>query len=181
MNRKPELNDFPHKTFEKLRFVDTDRQGHVNSSVFNTMLETGRAEILYNPNQSLAAENCSFVIAHLNLDFLAEITWPGQIDIGTKVTRIGRSSIDMEQAVYQNGRCAATAKTTIVHVNNSTRRSHPLGELAISALSTFCLTENELKEDEKRTKSRLNCAPGIIETKPGFDDQMEIVDVPRKL
>ena len=61
----PLLADFPRRTFEKLRYSDTDRQGHVNNAVFSTMLETGRVEILCDPARPLYAEGCAFVIASL--------------------------------------------------------------------------------------------------------------------
>jgi len=137
MNTMPELSQFPHKTYEKLRYVDTDRQGHVNNSVFASMLETGRVEIFYNPDKPLAADGCSFVIASLHLDLHREITWPGRVDIGTRVSNIGRSSVNIEQALFQDGVCTATAKTVIVQVNNTTRRSHPLNDAAIVLLSSF--------------------------------------------
>ena len=36
------LDQFPLRTRDKLRYADTDRQGHVNNAVFATFLETGR-------------------------------------------------------------------------------------------------------------------------------------------
>lgn len=39
--------DFSLLTTDKIRYSDTDRQGHVNNAVFSTFLETGRAERLY--------------------------------------------------------------------------------------------------------------------------------------
>jgi hypothetical protein len=55
----PDLDQFPSRTYEKLRYADTDRQGHINNAVFATMLETGRVEVLYNPSQPLtSAERC---------------------------------------------------------------------------------------------------------------------------
>ena len=56
------IDDFALRTYEKLRYVDTDRQGHVNNAVFASMLETGRVELLYNPDRSLADPEGSFVI-----------------------------------------------------------------------------------------------------------------------
>jgi len=67
------LSDFPLKTYDKVRYADTDRQGHVNNSVFSTFLETGRVEILYDRERPLLAEGDSFVIASLQVSFLAEI------------------------------------------------------------------------------------------------------------
>jgi len=131
------LTDYPLQTYEKLRYADTDRQGHVNNAVFSTMLETGRVELLYAPGSPLFAEGCAFVIASLYLDFHGEITWPGQVDIGTRVSNIGRSSVTLEQGVFQDQQCVASAQTVIVQMNESTRRSHPLNEMALSRLGAL--------------------------------------------
>ena len=81
--------DFPLVTTCRLRYADTDRQGHVNNAVFAEMLEVGRTELLYDPASPLAAPGCAFVIARLTLDFRAELTWPGDVVIGTKVASLG--------------------------------------------------------------------------------------------
>ncbi|MCM8612949.1 thioesterase family protein [Accumulibacter sp.] len=131
------IDDFALRTYEKLRYADTDRQGHVNNAVFASMLETGRVELLYNPDRPLADEQCSFVIARLTLDLHAEITWPGRVDIGTRAARIGRSSITLEQGLFQNGQRAATASTVIVQVNDTTRRSQPFSAIARQAFASL--------------------------------------------
>ncbi|WP_343068673.1 hypothetical protein [Kaustia mangrovi] len=43
------LDDFPLRTSDKLRYADTDRQGHVNNAVFATFMETGRVAFLHDP------------------------------------------------------------------------------------------------------------------------------------
>lgn len=91
------LEAFPFQTFDKVRYADTDRQGHVNNAAFSTFLETGRVEFLYNPQDPLAAEGASFVIANLSLTFLSEIIWPGRVDIGTGVAKVGNSSLRLFQ------------------------------------------------------------------------------------
>ena len=130
-----ELDQFPVKTYEKLRYADTDRQGHVNNAIFSTMLETGRVEILYDPDRPLASPNCAFVIASQHLNFHSEVNWPGRVDIGTRVAKVGRSSITLEQALFQDDRTPATATTVIVQMNDATRRSEPLKDAAIERLS----------------------------------------------
>jgi acyl-CoA thioester hydrolase len=69
------------------------------------------------------------------LNFVSEITWPGRIEIGTGVKHIGRSSVTLEQALFQDGRCAATATTVIVQMNETTRRSQPLDDAAKAFLA----------------------------------------------
>ena len=137
METRPTLEQFALKTYDKLRYGDTDRQGHVNNAVFATMLETGRVEVLYNPDRPLWSEGCSFVIVNLNVNFLAEITWPGRVEIGSRVAKIGRSSITIEQALFQDGRCVGTAETVVVQMNDAEKRSHPLSEWAVSQLESL--------------------------------------------
>ena len=128
------IDDFSRVYTDKLRYRDTDRQGHVNNAVFSTFFETGRVEILYSRDEPLYSKGCSFVIASIKLDFLNEMSWPGEIQIGTSVKRVGRSSLSLFQGLFQNGDSAALAETVIVHVNNLTRKSQPLSEEAVRRL-----------------------------------------------
>lgn len=134
------LEDFPFQAFDKVRYADTDRQGHVNNAVFSTFLETGRVEFLYAPQNPLTAENASFVIANINLNLVAEARWPGNIDIGTGVTKVGNSSLSLYQSLFQDGRCVATAETVIVQMDESTRRSSPLEEKTKAFLAQYLLS-----------------------------------------
>ncbi|WP_428642914.1 acyl-CoA thioesterase [Roseibium sp.] len=128
----PDIDAFPITTQDKLRYADTDRQGHVNNAVFATFLETGRVELLF--RDRLAEEGTAFVIARLELDFLSEINWPGSVEIGTAVLEVGRSSFKLFQKVFQDGRPVAQAVTVIVQMNEATRKSHPLGDRALQRL-----------------------------------------------
>jgi acyl-CoA thioester hydrolase len=89
--------DFPCLIREKVRYSDTDRQSHVNNVLFAVFFEAGRVELLFNYGDVLE-EGCSFVLARSEIDFLRELNWPGHVTIGTRVHRLGRSSISIEQA-----------------------------------------------------------------------------------
>jgi acyl-CoA thioester hydrolase len=132
-----DIADYPLKTYDKIRYGDTDRQGHVNNAVFATFLESGRVEILYDAGNPLADPGCAFVIAQLVLNFRAEVKWPGSVEVGTRVASVGRSSIRMEQALFQDGRCVATAETAIVQMDETTRRSSALSAGAVARLSAL--------------------------------------------
>ena len=138
--------DYTLWTYEKLRYADTDRQGHVNNAVFATMLETGRVELLYDPDAPLHSEGCAFVIASLHLDFLTEITWPGNVDIGSRVATVGRSSVTIEQGLFQDGLCAATAHTVVVQVNVRTRRSQSLPDSTVQRFSELMIPIAETRK-----------------------------------
>jgi len=129
------LDGYALRTFDTLRYGDTDRQGHVNNAVFSTFLESGRVALLYNPDAQWADPEAAFVIARLVLDFRDEVNWPGRIDIGTRVASVGRSSLTLHQGLFQDGRCVATAETVIVHMDETTRRSKPLSDTAVRCLN----------------------------------------------
>jgi acyl-CoA thioester hydrolase len=122
------LDTFPAKTFDKLRYGDTDRQGHVNNAVFATLFETGRVSVFHDPARPLLKPGFSFVIARIAIDYRAEIFWPGTVEIGTAVKSIGNSSVTFYQALFQSQKCVAAAESVVVQVDGATRRSAILGE-----------------------------------------------------
>ncbi|MGA1350976.1 MAG: acyl-CoA thioesterase [Burkholderiaceae bacterium] len=82
-------------------------------------------------------------MVNLNLDLQGEIRWPGEVEIGTCVSKIGNSSITFYQRVFQNGVCVASAESVVVQMNTTTRKSQALSEITRTALSAF------LRQSEK--------------------------------
>jgi acyl-CoA thioester hydrolase len=121
----PRPEDFPHRTVETIRFSDHDRQNHVNNAVFATFFESGRVIILYGEEYGLSVPGASFVLAHLSIDFLAEMRWPGEVEVGTAIAGVGSASLRVEQALFVNGVCVATAENTLVRVDKNTHRPLP--------------------------------------------------------
>jgi acyl-CoA thioester hydrolase len=138
---RTDLTAYPLRTRQQLRYADTDRQGHVNNAVFAVLLESGRVEVLYNEARPLADKNCAFVIARMEIDFRAELRWPGEVEIATAVGRVGSSSLELSQALFQNNECAAVAKSVIVQMNETTRRSHPLTDSTRDLLATWLVQD----------------------------------------
>jgi acyl-CoA thioester hydrolase len=121
----PRPEDFPHRAVQTIRFSDLDRQDHVNNAVFVTFFEAGRVVILYNEEYGLRGPGASFVLAHLSIDYLGEIRWPGEVEIGTAIAAVGNSSLRVHQALFVNGVCVATAENTLVRVDKETHRPLP--------------------------------------------------------
>jgi acyl-CoA thioester hydrolase len=118
----PALTDFPVRTIEKLRFVDTDRHGHITNTVFAACCQNARMELLYDSKRVPTPPDTQFVIAKLVLEFRAEMHWPGTVEIGTRVDRVGRSSITLAQGLFVAGRCVATAESIVALMDARTRR-----------------------------------------------------------
>jgi len=133
------VESFPARTYDKLRYGDTDRQGHINNAVFATLFETGRVSVFHDPAQPILQPGRSFVLARIIIDYKAELFWPGNVEIGTAVKAIGNSSVTFVQALFQAGKCAATAECVVVQVDGATRRSAPLDEAAKARLAALMI------------------------------------------
>jgi acyl-CoA thioester hydrolase len=124
-------------TQDKLRYNDTDRQGHVNNAVYATLFETGRVGFVEAAREQVAGVGSEFVVARVVIDFRAELHYPGIVDIGTSVRSIGRSSIVLAHAVFKDGRCAASGESVLVQLDTVTRRSAPLAATMVAWLQPF--------------------------------------------
>jgi acyl-CoA thioester hydrolase len=128
------IGEYPIRSTEKLRFADTDCNGHISNAVFAVCCQNARMEVLSDANRAPVPTGAHFVIARLQLDFLGEMHWPGTVEIGTRVEHIGRSSIVLMQALFLRGRCVARAKSIVVLIDAATRRATPLPGRLIDAL-----------------------------------------------
>ena len=125
------LSDFTFQSQQQLRFSDTDAVGHVNNAVFATLFEAGRVEVLFGAQYPKLSPGTQFVIAKLTIDFLGELNWPGDVMIGSTISRVGNSSFDLYQGMFLGEKCVSTCQSVIVVMDETTRRSTPLpSELA---------------------------------------------------
>jgi acyl-CoA thioester hydrolase len=131
------LDDYPIRTSEKLRFADTDRNGHITNSVFAVCCQNARMELLCDPRRVPVPSNTQFVVARLLLEFRAEMHWPSIVEVGTRIDRIGRSSVTLGQALFISDDCVATCHSVVVLIDASTRRSTSLPAETASALQVL--------------------------------------------
>jgi acyl-CoA thioester hydrolase len=113
---------------EKIRFSDTDMIGHVNNVAFAALIESGRVGFTRGGVLDGLPKEMLVVMARIELDYRAELHWPAEVDIGSRLLRIGRSSFSIGNGVFHGPKCAATSVTTLVVINRETRRSSAIPE-----------------------------------------------------
>jgi acyl-CoA thioester hydrolase len=131
------LNDYTFFHQDSIRYGDTDRQGHVNNAMFIRFFESIRTALLYHPLNPMHDLNCGFVIADIHVQFINEIHWPGNVELGLRLVKIGNSSLIFEEAIFQHGILCATATSVVVHISLETKRSTPLSSLKKSELERY--------------------------------------------
>jgi acyl-CoA thioester hydrolase len=140
MSSKPKtmtLDQYPKRITEKLRYCDTDRQGHINNAVYSTLCESGRVGFLYDEAQPFVQIGTQFVIVKLEINFIEEMNWPGDVIIGSGVSRIGRSSFSLVQGIFRGNNCMATSDSVIVLLDEKKRKSTPLSQVTVDALMSL--------------------------------------------
>ena len=64
------------------------------------------------------------ISAGMTVSFLAESHWPGQVELGTGVLKIGSSSLTVGSGAFKDGVCIAAAEMTVVRLRGKT--PHPI-------------------------------------------------------
>jgi acyl-CoA thioester hydrolase len=117
---------YRHWTHDTLRYNDLDGQGHVNNAVYSTFFETGRVTLFRDRDLQLLDTGENIVIVRIEIDYRSELHYPGIVDIGTRVLKIGRTSFRLGAGVFDGERCVATSEAVIVLMDDITRQAKPL-------------------------------------------------------
>ena len=116
----------PMETTFDVRFYETDGLGHVGNTVHVGWLEAARDPLfrLFVPDLDLTA--WPLILASYKVDFLKQIYYGKSVTVKTWVGRLGSSSFDVYQEIWQEGEHCATGTTTMVHFNYNTQKAEPV-------------------------------------------------------
>jgi len=126
--RSDQPSPLPFLTHEALRFRDMDPLGHINNSVYATLLEQNRVAFQCEPGGFREAQGQTAVLATLTIDFLREMRWPGTVEVSLGISRIGRSSFDFQQQIVLDGQLIARGRCTQVLIDEGLRSAVPLSD-----------------------------------------------------
>ena len=74
-----------------------DSFGHINNAVYLTYIEDARTTLF--KRQNLNSQNKSVIVASLKINYFTQIKHPSKLIIGSKISRIGNSSFDIQSAI----------------------------------------------------------------------------------
>lgn len=109
-----------YKTIIEPRVSETDGVGHINNTVVPVWFEAARNEIfkLFTPDHSF--KNWRMIILSMKVDYEDQIYFGEDVLIKTWVSRIGNSSLELYEELWQNNkRCA---KGTVTYVNFNVKK-----------------------------------------------------------
>ena len=110
----------------RVRWRDTDAQGHVNHAVFLTYLEEGR-DAFY---AQVLGSDPSYVVVRLEVDLRAEVRrLDQQVTVRIQAERLGTTSLTTRETILtSSGEVAAEARVVTVRWDPSGRQPIPFNE-----------------------------------------------------
>ncbi|MGC4004391.1 MAG: thioesterase family protein [Pirellulales bacterium] len=102
MSAAPQRSEFPVLIEWPVQWGDQDLYGHVNNTLSIRWFESGRIAYLERIgfDRWLAAHRIGPILAAVHCNYRRQIRYPDTIEIGTRVTKIGRTSVTIAHAIW---------------------------------------------------------------------------------
>ena len=114
---------FTHWTVVPIRFSDQDSLGHVNNVAIAAYVEAGRTALIHEFLLREKYPDLDYSLAHVEIDYLAEFHFPGTIDVGGRVERVGGKSFTTGYGLFSGETCVATSRSVNVFFDMAKRQS----------------------------------------------------------
>ncbi len=136
----------------QVRYRDLDTLGHVNNAVYLSYLELARVHYITRRVGPIEPTAYSFVIARVEVDFLAPLHLDDAPAVGLKPLRVGRSSFTFGYCLVETRAARAVARAQSVQVYLDPRDGQPAPLPAT--------WRQALEADLRRFGATLPCAQG---------------------
>ncbi len=119
--------DFRYKSEIRVRFGETDLQGVVYNAEYLGYFDAAQADYFRHlslPLPEMREQGHDIVIVDIGVQFKAPAYFDEMLEVFTRVSNIGHSSLEMEYEVIEkeSGRSVATSRATYVIVDPTTGR-----------------------------------------------------------
>ncbi|WP_290515134.1 thioesterase family protein [Aeromicrobium sp.] len=124
--------DFPVVRTITTRWSDEDVYGHVNNVVYLSYVDTAVNGYLIDATGSDTRRlDAVGLVAESRCEYLRELRFPADVEVGLSVTRLGTSSIVYRIGLFQGDSDEPAALVHYVHVyvDAKTRRSTPVPDV----------------------------------------------------
>lgn len=112
---------YPFWIRENIRNADTDQFQHVNNAAIASYCEAGRMSLFSEPSLREQIGGLNIVVVKLTILFVKELFYPGEVQVGTRVTSIGNTSFEVSQGLYGSEGRFATSEATCVMIDRAQR------------------------------------------------------------
>lgn len=137
------VSSYMEATYD-VRFYETDALQHVSNTVLVGWFESAREPIFRMFTPELDLQNWPLILASYKVDFLEQIFYGHPVTVRTMISRMGKSSFDVYQELWQQDKRCASGTTTMVHFDYKTQKSAAIPEDVRATLEGY-LTRDDTK------------------------------------
>lgn len=106
---------YTHWTPVHIRFADMDILRHVNNVALAEYFEASRTAFVYDIISLAGVDQSNeFVLARVVIDFHRELHYPGSVEVGARLTRLGNKSMTSGYGIFKGDVCYATSEAVNV-------------------------------------------------------------------
>lgn len=132
--------DFPFTQRVSTRWSDNDVYGHVNNAIYYQYFDSViNASLIERGSLDIRRGEVVGFIVRSECDYLAPVSYPGDVEVGVAVTRLGNSSVTYSLGLFKAGEPAPCAVGSMVHVfvQTDTQKPVPIPDSIRAALQTL--------------------------------------------
>lgn len=106
-----ELAEFPVIVEMPIEWGDMDSFRHVNNAVYIRWFETGRVAYMEKSGLPVSLTGQSFgpILASIECNYRRQLTFPDTVLIGSRVSRVGRTSMTVDHVIFSQSQQVAAA------------------------------------------------------------------------
>lgn len=135
------LDDYTTVTSVPLQWGDMDAFGHINNVVYIQWFESARIDLIasYNADVSMKPSGVGPILAAVRCNYKRQLHFPDTVHVGSRIERIGRTSVDIGHAVFseQLQQVAATGTSVVVIFDYASNRPQRIPQSLIDQMEVF--------------------------------------------
>ncbi|MCZ8533807.1 acyl-CoA thioesterase [Psychrobacillus psychrodurans] len=106
-----------YQTIIEPRVSETDGVGHINNTTVPIWLEGGRNKLFSLFNPDLSFKDWKMIILKTTIEYKQQIYFGRNVEIKCWIKRIGNSSLELYEEIWQHDRLTVQANTIYVNYN----------------------------------------------------------------
>jgi acyl-CoA thioester hydrolase len=119
------IKNFKNWTPVSLRFSDQDSLGHINNVAYAAYIEQARVAFI-NEIVGPEGDHINYILANLQIDYRREMYFPGNVDVGACLLKIGTKSITTGYGLFKDAENIACGSSVNVFFDSITRKTIPI-------------------------------------------------------
>jgi len=118
MNMKKLIDKYPFRYLVPIKWGEIDALGHLNNTVYFRLAEEARIKMFKTLGQNVTVEGGEGpVLAFIDFQFLSPVYYPDTLFVGSWISNIGTTSIQLIQNFYSEDQQKLVGKSKSVLVN----------------------------------------------------------------